>query len=115
MLAEDGRELDEAESLIRRALAEDPENGGFLDSLGWVYFQKKQYKKALETLESALSFEKDEGVIWEHVGDAYLALGDPQKAIENYSQGLQRKNEERDQIRIQKKYDDLSKRVSSKG
>lgn len=111
MMAEEGRNLDEAEDLIRRALKIQPENGGYLDSLGWLYFQKKQFKRALEVLERAVHFDPDEGVIWEHLGDAHLALGDKKKALENYKAALERKNERRDQERIQKKFESLKSAV----
>lgn len=112
MFAEQGINLDEAEELIQRALKIQPDNGGYLDSLGWVYFQKKQYHRALETLERAVSLEKDEGVIWEHIGDALIALGDKQKALVKYREALRLKNDPRDEARIKKKYESLSKELS---
>jgi len=115
MLAEEGRNLDEAESLVTKALKLQPQNGGYLDSLGWILFQKKQYKKSLEILEKALKLEREEGVIWEHVGDAHAALGDKKKALENYKEALKIKNDSRDQVRIQKKFDALKLEISSGG
>jgi len=112
MFAEQGINLDEAEELIQRALKIQPDNGGYMDSLGWVYFQKKQYHRALETLERAVTLEKDEGVIWEHIGDALIALGDKQKALVKYREALRLKNDPRDEARIKKKYESLSKELS---
>src|SRR5258706_152295 len=40
MLAEHGTALDEAVTLIQRALKIDPDNPSFLDSLGWTYVQQ---------------------------------------------------------------------------
>ena len=40
MLVEDGGPMDEAVSLIEKALTEDPDNGSYLDSLGWAYFKQ---------------------------------------------------------------------------
>jgi tetratricopeptide (TPR) repeat protein len=112
MFAEQGINLDEAEELIQRALKMSPDNGGYLDSLGWVYFQKKQYSRALETLERAVALEKEEGVIWEHIGDALIALGDKRKALIKYREALRLKNDPRDEERIKKKYESLSKELS---
>jgi len=39
-LADRGEQLDEAEQLVRRALAIHPDNGAYLDSLGWVQFRR---------------------------------------------------------------------------
>ena len=114
MFAEAGVNLDEAESLIQRAVKLQPSNGGYLDSLGWVYFKKGQFKRALEILEKALTLEPKEGVIWEHVGDALMAIGEKKKALEKYKQALQLKNELRDEERIKKKFEAL-KKDSSEG
>ncbi len=112
MFAEQGINLDEAEELIQRALKIQPDNGGYMDSLGWVYFQKKQYSRALEILERAVAIEKEEGVIWEHIGDALIALGNKQKALIKYREALRLKNDPRDEARIKKKYESLSKELS---
>ena len=42
--------LDEAGSMIRKALEIEPENGAFLDSLGWFYFKKGDFARALTEL-----------------------------------------------------------------
>jgi tetratricopeptide (TPR) repeat protein len=72
VLAQAGRDLDEAERLVRRALTLRPDNAAFVDSLGWVYFQKGDVKRAVETLERAVDLAPDEPAILEHLGDAYL-------------------------------------------
>ena len=42
--AEMGVKLDEAEALIRRALEIEPNDGFYVDSLGWVYYQRGDYE-----------------------------------------------------------------------
>ena len=71
LLAQAGRDLDEAERKVRRALELRPNTGAFLDSLGWVYFRRGEYLRAVEALERAASLSPDEPVILEHLGDAY--------------------------------------------
>ena len=39
MLAERGERLDESVNFVKKALQIEPENGSFLDSLGWAYFK----------------------------------------------------------------------------
>jgi tetratricopeptide (TPR) repeat protein len=112
MFAEEGSNLDEAESLIQRALKLQPANGGYLDSLGWVYYKKGQYKRAMEVLERAVALDKNEGVIWEHLGDALVALGQKKDALEKYREALRLKNEPRDEARIRKKFEDLQKELA---
>lgn len=93
-----GIKLDEAESLIRRALELKPGDGYFTDSLGWVYYQKGQYQKALEFLIEALRLAPDDPIIAEHVGDAYLKLGNREKALEFYRKSLEIKSEDREAL-----------------
>jgi len=71
LLAQKRKELPEAERLVLRALELRPDTGAFLDSLGWVYFQRGEYQRAVEALERASQLEPDEPVILEHLGDAY--------------------------------------------
>ena len=61
---------------MRRAVALDPNNGAYLDSLGWAYFQIGQYEEAREHLERAALLVGDDAVVFEHLGDLYLAAGD---------------------------------------
>ena len=55
LYAEKGIYLNKAEILIKKALELKPKDGYYLDSLGWVYFAKKQYNKALIYLKKALN------------------------------------------------------------
>ncbi|AKQ65347.1 hypothetical protein A176_002259 [Myxococcus hansupus] len=71
LLAQAGQNLDEAERRVRRALELRPETGAYLDSLGWVYFRRGDYTRAVDALERASSLSPDEPVILEHLGDAY--------------------------------------------
>lgn len=75
--------LNAAEELIKKALDLDPENPAFIDSLGWVYYRKMKYEEALTLLKKA-SEKFDDAVIFDHLGDCYFALGDKQKAIDNW-------------------------------
>ncbi|GAB4309161.1 MAG: tetratricopeptide repeat protein [Myxococcota bacterium] len=79
--AEEGIKLDEAEAYIQRALAERPEDGYITDSLGWVYFKKGEYKKALEILQRANVLSPWTPEILLHLGEAYLAIGEKEKAL----------------------------------
>lgn len=104
--ADNDRNLDEAEKLIREALELDRkdkeklkqkgeideirENAAYLDSMGWVLYKKKKYKEALEYLKKAAE-DEEEGrhlEIWDHLGDCYLALGMVKEAVETWEKGL---------------------------
>lgn len=79
--AEQGVRLDEAEDLVGRAIALEPDNGFYIDSLGWVYFQKGRYKEALSELERAASIESEDAVILEHLARALLKVDRKKDAL----------------------------------
>ena len=80
--------LQEAEQLIRRAVALAPKDGYITDSLGWLYYKKGQYEEAVDILEKAVSLVPDDPIILEHLGDAYLKLNNREKALEYYKRSL---------------------------
>ncbi|MCX5752423.1 MAG: tetratricopeptide repeat protein, partial [Candidatus Krumholzibacteria bacterium] len=88
LLAEKGENLDLAETLLGKALDREPENGYFLDSLGWIRYKKGQFRDALGIFLKALDRVPDDAVIWDHVGDTYLKLNEPAKALEAYEKSL---------------------------
>jgi tetratricopeptide (TPR) repeat protein len=75
MLADRGVRLDEATDLIKRAIAEDPTNAAYLDSLGWAYFKQNRFSEAEEPLRQAASRESHDPTILSHLGDLYAKLG----------------------------------------
>jgi tetratricopeptide (TPR) repeat protein len=84
MWAERGINLEQAEILILIALEEDPDNGAFLDSYGWVLFQKELYEEALPPLLRSAELITDDYVVYYHLGEVYLKLGDKQNALKYY-------------------------------
>lgn len=88
LYAEQGKNLEKAESMIRKALQEDPENHAYLDSLGWVLFKRGKVKEALAPLQKAVDLQKAaekrgsqaDVTIREHLGDVYLQLQEVDKA-----------------------------------
>jgi tetratricopeptide (TPR) repeat protein len=75
MLADRGLELEKALQLIRKALGFEPENGYFVDSLGWVYYRLGMLEDARRELERAAELVADDPVIREHLGRVYLDSG----------------------------------------
>lgn len=74
-LLDRGKKLDEAEMLISKASALQPDAGSITDSLGWVYYRRGDYARAVSTLELAVATEPAEPTINEHLGDAYWQVG----------------------------------------
>ncbi len=81
--AERGESLDYALELIERALTIEPNNGYFIDSRGWVYYQKGDFESALIDLKRACEIVED-AVILEHLGDVYVKLERIEEAIATY-------------------------------
>lgn len=75
LLADRNRELPEARRLLERAIAQSPENGAYVDSYGWLLFREGRFEEARRTLERAVVLTEGDGVVHEHLGDAYRALG----------------------------------------
>jgi Flp pilus assembly protein TadD len=79
-LADRGIKLEEAELLIMGALAAEPGNGAFLDSIAWVRFKRGNLAGAEEGIRKALAVLYDDSVIWAHAGDICAARGEYDKA-----------------------------------
>ncbi len=76
------KNLDEAGTMIRKALEAEPGNPAYLDSLGWFYYKKGDYHKALaELLKAASSIEPEDPVVYDHLGDAYARLRQMGQAV----------------------------------
>ena len=56
MLAERGERLDESVGYIKKALEIDPDNGSYLDSLGWAYFKEGKLDLAEQTLKRVAKY-----------------------------------------------------------
>ncbi len=111
MWAERGENLDEALKLIRRAVALEPDNGAYVDSLGWTHFQLHQLDRARSYLERATRLEPDDATVHEHLGDVYAALGESGKAREMYQRALALGDKNADQVR--RKIGGLSESLSA--
>lgn len=91
--------LEKAESLIRRALALEPESGHILDSMGWVYYRQGDYQKARKYLEEAVEKIGDDPIIFEHLGDVYRKTDQPGQALEYYKKALENGSEDVDAVK----------------
>jgi len=102
-LAEAGRQLEEAERLVKRALAVDPNDGFYIDSLGWVFYQRGKYRQAVEQLERAVELTGNDPTINEHLADAYRRVGRELEALQLYREALAETTDPDQQRRIQAK------------
>ncbi len=90
LYADQGKNLDQAEKMIRKALDAEPDNIAYLDSMGWVLYKLGRFAEAVPYLEKAVkdSTGGDE-TMWDHLGDAYLRADQPAKALTAWKKGLE--------------------------
>lgn len=88
MLGDLGIRLDEARALVQRALAEEPFNGAYLDSLGWVYYKQDKLSEAETTLRKAVGRESHDPTIHSHLGDVYFRSGRKDLAAAEWEKSL---------------------------
>ena len=74
LLTEHSTRFDEALGFITRALAADPENPSYLDSLGWAYFKQRKAADAVGPLERAVKNAPKASLVLDHLGDVYFEL-----------------------------------------
>jgi len=88
MLGDLGIRLDEAEALVQQALKEDPFNGAYLDSLGWIYFKENKFGASESTLRKAVERERHDATIHSHLGDLYAKTGRGDLAAAEWEKSL---------------------------
>jgi tetratricopeptide (TPR) repeat protein len=121
--ADQNKNLEQAETMIRRALEVDraqreraglvgEDNAAYVDSLGWVLFRRGKAEEALRELQRAAKLpDGDDPVMWDHLGDVYQHLSRHEearaawrRALELYEQNRRRKSDER--------YQELQRKVN---
>jgi tetratricopeptide (TPR) repeat protein len=119
MLADRGVKLDEALSLIKKALELDPSNGAYLDSIGWAYFRLGKFEQAEESLVKASQRMGSDPTVQDHLGDLYQKTGRLKLAITHWERALNEWNrtvaaevEQTDVARVQKKLDAAKVKVA---
>src|SRR6185436_778874 len=88
MWAEDGQHLEEAHEMLTRAVGQEPENGAYVDSLGWVYFRLGKLDLAEKYLTDATRLLPRDPTVHEHLGDVLAKRGNTQRALQVYKTAL---------------------------
>lgn len=87
---DEGVQLDKAEKMIRLAIADQPLNGAYIDSLGWTYYKRGMFEAAASHLKLAILLSASEdAVMYDHLGDALYRAGQPDAAKENWEKALE--------------------------
>jgi len=111
LLANNGKNLDEAITLVNRALQADPGRGEYLDSLGWAYYKQGNLNEAEKYLSQAAQKLPDHPEILDHLGDVYAKRGRWQEAIDAWTRALATKDASVEPAAVQRKIDDARGRA----
>jgi tetratricopeptide (TPR) repeat protein len=99
MWADRGIHLERAREMLEKAVAREPHNGAYRDSLGWVYFRLGQLEPAQKNLQAAHRTDPDDATIEDHLGDLLERQGNLQQAVQHWERALTLKPEEPEKIR----------------
>lgn len=92
--ADRAKNLERAKEMITKALAAEPDNAAYEDSMGWVLYRLGDYEGAVKHLESAAAKPRGEDpTILDHLGDSYDKLGRRQEAADAWRKALHMEEE----------------------
>lgn len=92
MLADRNMRLQESFDLINKALDQDPGNGAYLDSLGWVLYRMGRYDEAEKQLRRALEKTPRDPTVHDHMADVLMKQSKVREAVAQWERSLQEWN-----------------------
>jgi tetratricopeptide (TPR) repeat protein len=105
--ADQGKNLDRSLKMVQTAVDAEPENKAYRDSLGWAFFKLGRFHEAIEQLEQAVGDADSDGVIFDHLGDAYAADKQPAKAEEAWKRAVELLKKQGDEAKAAKVTDKI--------
>ena len=122
MFADREVNLEEALELIQRAVELEPNNGAYLDSLGWVYYRLGRLDEAERYLRLALERVPRDPTVNDHLGDVLYRQGKIKEAIaqweislKEWEAGSKAELEPDEVAKIQKKLEGAKSRLAKDG
>lgn len=89
MWAEKGINLDSSKTLVETALRQEPDNGAFLDSYAWIFYQFGQLDSAFHYINKAVENIKDDPTVLCHLGEILEKKGLLKEALEAYNKSME--------------------------
>ncbi|HQZ16399.1 MAG TPA: tetratricopeptide repeat protein [Vicinamibacteria bacterium] len=116
MNADRNVKVEEALSFIQKALADDPENGSYLDSLAWALHRLGRNGEAEIAIRKAILTQEKNAVVIAHLGLILAAKGDHAEALKYLRLSLEGEDEdgELDRTLVENKIRDLSRAAQKK-
>ena len=119
MLADRGVKLDEAITLIKKAVDLDPANGAYLDSLGWAYYKQGKFDLAEDNLIKASQRIGTDPTVQDHLGDLYqrtgrlkLAAAHWERALNEWNKTVSAEVDQTDVAKVQKKLESAKMKLA---
>jgi len=109
MWAESGTNLERAQEMVTKAVNEEPRNGAYIDSLGWIYFRQGNLDMAEKYLTDASHLLPRDATVHEHLGDVFAKRGDYVRALTLYRAALTLEPEAKDEEKLRTKIAELEK------
>jgi tetratricopeptide (TPR) repeat protein len=75
--------------MAKKAVAAEPENDAYQDTIGWIYYRMGIYNLALLHIKKSVEDRQDSAVVIEHLGDVFLKLGDLKEAKSQWERALE--------------------------
>ena len=89
MWTEHNMRLGEAEQMVKLALQNDPNNGAYIDTLGWLEYRQGKFDQALvDLLRAAQKLTRDDPVVFEHIGDTFAKMNKIAQAADAWQKAL---------------------------
>jgi predicted Zn-dependent protease len=107
MWAESGKNLERAHEMLVKAVSQEPTNGSYVDSLGWVYFRMGNLELAEKYLSDAATLIPREATVHEHLGDVLAKRGDMSRALQSYRTAISLDPEAKEVEKIRAKIAEL--------
>lgn len=98
-----GKNVQEAKSMVSRAAALRPSDAHIIDSLGWAHYLSGEYADAVDALERAIEIMPTDPTVNDHLGDVYWQLGRKHEARFQWQRALLFKPEPEQESQLHEK------------
>ncbi len=88
MLTDRNVRLNEALGMIEKVIAREPNNGAYLDSLGWAYYRLGRFPQAEEQIRRAVELAPGDPTMNDHYGDALIQQKKVREAVAAWEEAL---------------------------
>jgi tetratricopeptide (TPR) repeat protein len=113
MWADANQNLERAADMLSRAVKQEPRNGAYIDSLGWVYFRQGKLDLAEKYLADATRLLPRDPTVHEHLGDVFAKRGNYKRALDLYRAALTLEPEEKDEAKLRSKIAEVEKQQTA--